>query len=103
PGPYGIVLRDSGGRGAAVAERLRADGANVVAFARRAELLEEQAFRLGTIPFPGDLTNPGDLQRLVSTTVDHFDGLDVLVNNGGGPPRSLATDVDDEAIRGAFE
>ena len=102
-GRTAIVCGASSGMGAAVAERLRADGANVVAFARRAELLEEQAARLGTIPFAGDLTNPDDLERLVSTTIDAFGGLDVLVNNGGGPPRMPATEVDDEALRSALD
>lgn len=102
-GRTAIVCGASSGMGAAVAERLRAEGANVVAFARRAKLLEEQAARLGTVPVAGDLTSRADLERLVSTTVESFGGLDVLVNNGGGPPRGLAAAVDDEALRSALE
>jgi len=89
--------------GLAVAKRLREEEANVVMFARRAELLEREAQRIGGVAVPGDVTRRDDLERLVETTVERFGGVDVLVNNSGGPPRGLATDVDDDALQGAVD
>jgi 3-oxoacyl-[acyl-carrier protein] reductase len=89
--------------GRAVAERLCEEGANVVTFARRRELLEEEAARTGAVPVVGDLTRLEDLEQVVRTTLHRFGGIDVLVNNSGGPPRGLAVDVDDEALQGALD
>src|SRR4051812_48073695 len=85
-GKTAIVCGASSGMGLAVAEALVAEGTNVAMFARRRDLLEREADRLGALAVRGDLTVPKDLQRLVDTTVDAFGGVDVLVNNGGGPP-----------------
>ena len=102
-GRTAIVCGASSGIGLAVAESLSAEGANVAMFARRRELLEREAERLGALPVRGDLTNPKDLKRLVETTVEAFEGVDILVNNGGGPPRTPAVEVNDEALEEAVE
>jgi 3-oxoacyl-[acyl-carrier protein] reductase len=87
--------------GLAIAERLATEGANVAMFGRRRELLEREAERIGGLAVRGDLTVPGDLERLVGRTVDAFGGIDVLVNNGGGPPAGPAAGLDDEAVESA--
>jgi 3-oxoacyl-[acyl-carrier protein] reductase len=102
-GRTAIVCGASSGMGRAIAEALAAEGANVAMFARRRDLLEREAERIGALPVRGDLTVPKDLERLVETTVDAFGGIDVLVNNGGGPPAGPAADVADEAIEAAVE
>src|SRR3989442_15956400 len=102
-GRTAIVCGASSGMGRAIAERLADEGANVTMFARRRELLEREADRLGALAVRGDVTNPNDLRRLVDQTVEAFGGVDVLVNNGGGPPRSLATDVDEDSVEAAVE
>ena len=102
-GRTAIVCGASSGIGLAVAESLSAEGANVAMFAPRRELLEREAERLGALPVRGDLTNPKDLKRLVETTVEVFEGVDILVNNGGGPPRTPAVEVNDEALEEAVE
>ena len=89
--------------GLAVAEALAAEGANVAMFARRRDLLEREAERLGALAVRGDLIVPNDLVRLVETTVGAFGGIDVLVNNGGGPPAGAAAGVSDDAIEAAVE
>ena len=48
-------------------------------------------------------TNPADLKRLVDRTLKAFGGIDILVNNGGGPPRGALADATDEAIERAVE
>jgi 3-oxoacyl-[acyl-carrier protein] reductase len=89
--------------GLAIAEALAGEGANVAMFARRRELLEREAERLGALAVRGDLTNPKHLERLVETTIEAFDGIDILVNNGGGPPRTPTVDLTDEAVESAVE
>jgi 3-oxoacyl-[acyl-carrier protein] reductase len=89
--------------GLAIAEALVAEGANVAMFARRREVLEPEAERLGALAVRGDVTNPADLKRLVDRTVEAFGGIDVLVNNSGGPPRNSALEMTDEQIEEAVE
>jgi len=102
-GRTAIVCGASSGMGLAIAEALAAEGANVAMFARRRDLLEREAERIGALAVRGDLTVPADLVRLVETTVAAFGGVDVLVNNGGGPPAGPAADVTDEAVETAVE
>jgi 3-oxoacyl-[acyl-carrier protein] reductase len=89
--------------GLAIAESLSEEGANVVMFARRREPLEREAERLGALAVRGDVTNPADLQRVVERTVDAFGGVDVLVNNSGGPPRTGAVGLTDAQVEEAVE
>ena len=102
-GRTAIVCGASSGIGLAIAEALAAEGANVAMFARRRDVLEREAERIGALAVRGDLTRPAHLQRLVDTTLQAFGGIDVLVNNGGGPPRGPVLAVDDEAVEGAVE
>ena len=96
-----IVCGASSGMGLAVAEALAAEGANVVMFARRRDLLEREAERLGALAVQGDLTIPQHLERLVQATVGAFGGIDVLVLNGGGPPAGAAAEMTAEAVEEA--
>ena len=102
-GRTAIVCGASSGMGLAIAEALVGEGANVTMFARRRDELEREAERLGGLPVRGDLTNPRDLARLVEKTVHAFGGIDILVNNGGGPPRSAAVELTDETVESAVE
>jgi 3-oxoacyl-[acyl-carrier protein] reductase len=87
--------------GLAIAEAFTREGMNVAMFARRRKVLEVEAERLGALPVQGDVTNPQDCERLVERTLDAFGGIDVLVNNGGGPPRGSALELDDETLETA--
>jgi 3-oxoacyl-[acyl-carrier protein] reductase len=102
-GRTAIVCGASSGMGLAIAESLADEGAHVAMFARRRDLLEREADRIGALAVRGDLTNPRDLDRLVERTIEAFGGIDVLVNNGGGPPRGPARDVEPEAVEAAVE
>lgn len=100
-GRTAIVCGASAGMGLAIAQALAAEGANVAMFARRRKVLEVEAERLGALAVQGDVTNPQDCERLVERTVAAFGGVDVLVNNSGGPPRGPALEVDDESLEAA--
>jgi len=102
-GRTAIVCGASAGIGLGVAEALAADGANVVLFARRRDVLEREAARIGGTPVVGDVRSAADLERLVDTAVGAFGGIDVLVNNSGGPPRTSAVELNAAQVEDAVE
>jgi 3-oxoacyl-[acyl-carrier protein] reductase len=102
-GRTAIVCGSSSGMGLAIAERFREDDANVVMFARRADVLERESGRLGGVPVAGDVRNSSDRRRLVDTTIERFGGVDILVNNSGGPGRGRALDTGVDDVRDAVE
>ncbi len=77
-----LVTGASAGLGVAFAERLAADGYDVVVVARRRERLEELAVRLQTNVevLPADLADPAALAQVEARAAD---GIDLLVNNAG--------------------
>ena len=102
-GRTALVFGASSGLGLASAEALAAEGANVTMFARRRDVLEREADRIGALAVRGDVTLPRDLERAVETTLEAFGGLDVLVWNSGGPPAGTGTDVTPDAVEQAVE
>lgn len=78
-----VVTGASSGIGAATVRRLRADGWDVVAVARRADRLEALAAETGAEAFAADLTSDDDVARLAAYVAD-TGGLTSLVNNAGG-------------------
>jgi 3-oxoacyl-[acyl-carrier protein] reductase len=102
-GRTAIVCGASSGLGLATAEALAGEGANVTMFARRREVLEREADRIGALAVRGDVTNPRDLAAVVERTVQAFGGIDILVWNGGGPPPGPAVSVTPEALEETVE
>ncbi len=102
-GRTAIVCGASAGMGLAIAEALAEEGANVAMFARRRDVLEREAERIGALAVRGDVTVPRDLKRLVEKTLEAFGGIDILVNNSGGPPPGAAAGLADEAVERAVE
>jgi 3-oxoacyl-[acyl-carrier protein] reductase len=100
-GRTAIVCGASEGIGLGCAEALAEEGANVVLLARRPEPLEREAERLGGVAVPGDVTNPADCERVVATAVEAFGGVDILINNSGGPPRTPAVGLTAEQVESA--
>jgi 3-oxoacyl-[acyl-carrier protein] reductase len=102
-GRTAIVCGASAGMGLAIAEALHREGANVSMFARRRDALEREAERLAALPVRGDVRDPRDLRALVERTVAAFGGIDIVVNNSGGPPRGTALEADADAFESAVE
>jgi 3-oxoacyl-[acyl-carrier protein] reductase len=95
-GRTAVVCGGSEGIGLGIAEALAEEGANLVLFARRADVVEREAERLGATAVAGDVSVAGDVERLVQTAVDAHRGIDILVNNSGGPPRTTALEMTEE-------
>ncbi|GAA2724556.1 SDR family NAD(P)-dependent oxidoreductase [Cellulomonas aerilata] len=83
-----VVTGASSGIGAATVRRLRAEGWDVVAVARRADRLQALADATGAVPLVADVTSDDDVARLVRE-VTGGGPVHALVNNAGG---ALGTD-----------
>src|ERR1051326_3169546 len=93
-GRTAIVGGASSGLGLAAAEALAEEGAQVVMLARRRDVLEAEARRIGGLAVPGDVREQADIERVVKTAVEKYDGIDILVLNSGGPPAARAEEID---------
>jgi len=102
-GRAALVFGASSGLGLASAEALAAEGANVTLVARRRELVEREADRIGALGLRGDVTVPRDLEHAVEQTLSAFGRLDILVWNAGGPPPGAALEVTPESLEQALE
>ena len=80
-----FVTGASAGFGAAIARRFAADGARVVATARRLERLQALRQELGDklLPMELDVRDRGAVDRVVAGLPKDFADIDVLVNNAG--------------------
>jgi 3-oxoacyl-[acyl-carrier protein] reductase len=108
-GKVAIVAAASKGLGRASALALAREGARVTICARTEADLERAAdeIRYATdgevLAVAADITDPDSIRDVVAATVDRFGGLDVLVNNSGGPPRGRFEELTDDDWRRAFE
>lgn len=90
-----LVAASSKGLGQAIARRLLAEGASVTITSRSesnlsaatADLLADTgADESDLLALQCDVTDRADVRAAVEETVETFGGLNVLVNNHGGPP-----------------
>ena len=110
-GNAALVTASSRGLGRASATALLRRGVNVVANGRDEEQLEETVADLeseatdgaSVVGQPGDLTDEGDVSRLVERTVEEFGGMDHLVTSAGGPPSGPFMETTDEDWYEAFD
>jgi NAD(P)-dependent dehydrogenase (short-subunit alcohol dehydrogenase family) len=81
-----IITAASRGIGAACARELSERGYAVSLLSRSAECLT-LARELGGIARQGSVTDPQDLEALVTSTLNHYGRIDAVVNNTGDPPQ----------------
>lgn len=103
---HALVMGGSGGLGAACAAALLAEGVVVHAVARRSEKFDEIAAGLGPerTRYKGitlDLTDAAGLEALANRLIAEG-GIDILVNNPGGPPPGGAHGQSTQAWQKAF-
>ena len=83
-----LVTGGSNGLGRVIAETFAAAGAKLAIVGLEAADVEKTAqemkdLKCEVLPIVADVTNAIDAQRIVDETVNHFGGLDVLVNAAG--------------------
>ncbi|MEP2736824.1 MAG: SDR family oxidoreductase [Erythrobacter sp.] len=86
-GKRAIVIGASKGLGAAIAQELVDEGAHVLGVSRSPQDAEWASFA-------ADLSAPGAAQAIANHAKSELGGVDILVNNCGGPPPSAARDTD---------
>ncbi|HIN24358.1 MAG: 3-oxoacyl-ACP reductase [Chloroflexi bacterium] len=97
-----IVGGASKGLGRASAQVLAEEGAKVTICSRTSADLETAANEIRestgaeVLTYAADLDKLESITGLISATVEKFGGLDILVNNSGGPPLARAADATEE-------
>jgi 3-oxoacyl-[acyl-carrier protein] reductase len=108
-GKVALVAASSKGLGKASALALAREGALVTICARSAAGLEAAASDIRgetgaeVLVVQADLTSADDISGVVAATVERFGGVDVLVNNSGGPRMGSFADLTDDDWRQALE
>ena len=104
-GRVAIVIGASGGIGSETVRAFAAAGAHVVLAAPRSEIhvldqIAAEAERCGvrTLVVPTDITVRADVDRLVATTLDAFETIDVLANVAGTSSNPALADDGDEDL-----
>ncbi len=91
-GKIALVAAASKGLGYASALGLAREGARIAICSRTESEIQAAAERItkqtgaDVLALSGDVTNPGDVDRIVAQTVSHYGGLHIVVPNSGGPP-----------------
>lgn len=104
-----IVLAASKGLGKAIAIALSAEGAKVIIGSRDEAELNNTASEITAltgnevIAVPVDISNGQQVNKLIQKAADTFGRIDILLNNGGGPPFNKFENFDEEAWQKAFE
>ncbi|MQG32469.1 MAG: SDR family oxidoreductase [SAR202 cluster bacterium] len=97
-----IIGGASKGLGRASAQVLAEEGAKVTICSRTSADLEKAADEIRestgaeVLTYAADLDKLSSVTGLISATVEHFGGLDILVNNSGGPPLARSVDATEE-------
>jgi NAD(P)-dependent dehydrogenase (short-subunit alcohol dehydrogenase family) len=116
-GKVAIVTGGTRGIGLAIATTLARAGAKVVISSRKADhvdaavtLLREDG--LDVVGIPANMGKAADAHELAARTVEHFDGIDIIVNNAAtnpifGPLQQATSDAFDKIfdvnVKGPFE
>lgn len=105
-----VVTGASQGLGKAIATEFASEGAHVYISSRNEEKLQaavkkirEKTGNKEVNYAVCDMKNDDQIQSLVQKVVEKYGGVDVLVNNAGGPPAGKFMDMSDDEWFGAFE
>ncbi|MCE8009517.1 SDR family oxidoreductase [Aestuariivita sp.] len=108
-GKRALVMSSSRGLGLGIAQALAAEGVDVLLTGRSADKLAEAAEAI-TAQGAGraryavvDLTHADAVERLVAAVGDTLGGVDILINNTGGPPPGRMVDADPGVLASQFD
>ncbi|MBQ6385499.1 MAG: SDR family oxidoreductase [Lachnospiraceae bacterium] len=108
-GQTAVVTGCSTGLGVQMAHALANQGCNIVAIARRLDKLEEVCKEISeqhgveTLPIKCDITDTEQVEATVKQAVDHFGGIQILVNNAGTGAVAHAENITDEQFESEFD
>lgn len=96
-----FITGSSAGFGHALASAALAAGDNVVATARRPEMLESLVSQapMRAVAVALDVTDQHQIDVAVAAATERFGGIDVLVNNAGLASVGAVEELDDKALR----
>ena len=95
-----VIGASSKGLGRAIAFGLAEEGAKVTICARNEEPLNATAVEIReqtgaeVMSMAMDVSNPNDAENLIHSSIEHFGGIDILINNAGGPRAGRFDDLD---------
>jgi 3-oxoacyl-[acyl-carrier protein] reductase len=99
-----LVVGGTSGLGLAVGRRLAHAGFRVALAGRRVDIARREAAELAAgLGVALDVTDTSSIAAAVTEVREHLGPIDVVVLNGGGPPRSEAAGLDLAAARAAAE
>lgn len=87
-----LVVASSQGLGKAIAAQLAKEGTKIMITSRDEAKLKSvqkefrEQFNGDVEYYPADVTNPDDIKSLIKHTAETLGGIDILINNAGGPP-----------------
>ena len=108
-GQVARVTGCSGGLGVQMAKALASQGANIVAIARRKELLDKvcaeiaSEFGVKTLAVQCDITSTEAVDAAVDAALAEFGRIDILINNAGTGAVAPAEDITDEQFGNEVE
>lgn len=108
-GKRALVLASSRGLGKAIAVTLAREGAHVLLCGRSAATLQANCDAINA-EGPGkadwiqaDLTDAGFVEAVVKAAHEKLGGVDILVNNSGGPTPGATEDMSEEVLLANFQ
>ncbi|MCE5250067.1 SDR family oxidoreductase [bacterium] len=107
-GKTAIVCGASQGLGRACAEAFAGEGVRMVLCSRNFDRIFDTArsisetFGTDVVPVACDISLADSPEKLVREATTKFGGVDILINNAGGPPPGMFDELDDAAWEAAF-
>jgi NAD(P)-dependent dehydrogenase (short-subunit alcohol dehydrogenase family) len=95
-GKIAVVTGAARGIGKATAQSLHAAGATVILNDCNAATLAQSAAELGFDSYPGDVSDRGQVQRMVERIIDKHGHIDILVTSAGTNPKAPMLELSDE-------
>jgi rhamnose utilization protein RhaD (predicted bifunctional aldolase and dehydrogenase)/NAD(P)-dependent dehydrogenase (short-subunit alcohol dehydrogenase family) len=97
-----VVTGAASGLGLAIAEALRAEGAELALLDVAHGPLEAAAKRLGALALTCDVTDAGAVDAAFARIAETFGGVDIVASNAGAAFQGAMIEVDDAVLKQAF-
>lgn len=108
-GQVALVTGCSTGLGVQMANALASQGCNIIALARRKELIDSVAEEIkknhgvDAIGVQCDITDTAAVEKAVKEAMDHFGRIDILINNAGTGAVAPAEQITDEQFQNEMD